>query len=225
MKEKLLAQLKIARGNTANPTDRTLEQLAATLSAGITEETQIPAIVETWKPLLPTIAGEVNHFVAEAVKKQSPPVPPADPTPPTEPAWFTEWKQKQAEEAEALKTKYTEIESKLAGQQKKEKMDAIVSKAKDEFYKKWKISDVEKPLFEKAVSIELTLNPTHETHETLITGIKTQFEELRSTMGLGKIEPVDNGGGGGNKKPQQLLDLKAQMQKQGKLPKPEAAPS
>lgn len=225
MKEKLLAQLKIARGQNASPSDRTLEQLATIASAGITEETQIPAIVEIYKPLMTEFVGETNHLIAEAIKKQTPPAPPNPPAPPAndEPAWFAAWKKTQAAETEALKKKNAEIEARLGTQQQKEQRDAMVARAKEEFYKKYKISDVEKPLFEKAVNIELTLNPTHEDHEKLVTGIKSQYEELRSTMGLGKVEPVDSGGGGGNKKPQQLLDLKAQMQKQGKLPKPEAA--
>lgn len=222
MKEKLLAQLKIARGQNASPSDRTLEQLATIASAGITEETQIPAIVEIYKPLMTEFVGETNHLIAEAIKNAKPAQQQQQQQQQqqdTEPTWAAALKN----QIEALTTKNAEIEKKLSGQQQKEQRDAMVAKAKGEFYKKYRISDVEKPLFEKAVNIELTLNPTHEDHEKLVTGIKSQYEELRSTMGLGKVEPVDSGGGGGNKKPQQLLDLKAQMQKQGKLPKPEAA--
>lgn len=222
MKEKLLAQLKIARGQNASPSDRTLEQLATIASAGITEETQIPAIVEIYKPLMTEFVGETNHLIAEAIKNAKPAQQQQQQQDPAEPAWFAAWKQTQAAETEALKKKNAEIEARLGTQQQKEQRDAMVAKAKEEFYKKYRISDVEKPLFEKAVNIELTLNPTHEDHEKLVTGIKSQYEELRSTMGLGKVEPVDSGGGGG-KISQDLISLKQKLINEGKLPKPQSA--
>lgn len=218
MKEKILAQLKIARGQNASPTDRTLEQLADSLSIGITEETQIPDAIKNFKPVLDTFRGETNHLIAEAVKDVKPVVTPAvvpvitpAATPEGEPTWFTEWKAKQEQEVSGIK-------SQLETKAKAEASAALVTKAREGFLSKFKVSDAEKSLFEKAVAIELVTNPTHADAESMITGFKSQYEGLRSVIGLPGLEvqaPANNDG----KSKTPLLDkVKADLQNSGKLP-------
>ena len=52
MKEKILAQLKLACGEKTSVSDRTLDKLATTLSLGVTDEAAIPALIEAQKPFL-----------------------------------------------------------------------------------------------------------------------------------------------------------------------------
>lgn len=217
MREKILAQLKIARGTTASPSDRTLETLASILSASISDETQITAAIEPYKALLQDFSGETSHLIAEAVKnKPNPPAPVTPPIPPSdvnEPAWFTAFKEAQAKEAQ-------EIKSQLSGIEKQKTHDAMIASAKNAFFKKYRISDSEKPLCEKALAVELKMNQ-HETADSLIAGWKTQYEDFRSASGLGGVEPVGaNDGGGGKKGTPILNDLKVKLQREGKLPTP-----
>lgn len=217
MREKILAQLKIARAQSTIPSDRTLETLASILSASISDETQIQAAIEPYKALLQDFSGETSHLIAEAVKNK-PVVPPAPVTPPpppndAPPSWVAELK------AELL-GKQKEIEDKLSGIEKQKTRDAMIASAKNAFFKKYKISDSEKPLCEKALAVELKMNQ-HETPESLMAGWKTQYEDFRSASGLGGIEPVGaNDGGGGKKGTPILNELKSKLQRDGKLPTP-----
>ena len=217
MKEKILTVLKLKRGNTSSPSDRTLETLATILSANISEETQIAAAVEPYTALLQDFSGETSHLIAEAVKNVKPVTPPAPPTNPptdvTEPAWFTAFKEAQL-------AKSQEIEDKLSGIEKQKTRDAMIASAKNAFFKKYKISDSEKALCEKALAVELKMNQ-HETADSLMAGWKTQYEDFRSASGLGGIEPVGaNDGGGGKKGTPILNELKSKLQRDGKLPTP-----
>lgn len=219
MKEKILQQLKAACGQNTSITDITLDKIADTLSAGITEETAIPAAIEAYKPVLQSIDGNINFVAANAVKNVKPIVPPVV-TPPNpldsnaEPAWFTAYKEQQL-----LTSK--EITSKLEGFEKAKSREQMIAEAKSAFFKKYKISDSEKPLFNKAVDIELKSNPNHENAESLMIGLKTQYEDLRSAVGLGGVDPVgNNDGGSGGKKTPILNELKAKLQREGKLPTP-----
>ena len=222
MKEKIFAQLKLACGTTTSISDRTLDKLATTLSATITEETQIPAAIELQKPFLQELDGNINFVAANAVKNAKPSDPPAPPTPPTptptpdplEPAWFTKYKEDQ------IKLQ-GEMAQKLSVFEKTKATEAMVASARTEFFKKYKISDSEKALCEKALALELKMNQ-HETADTLIAGWKTQYEDFRSASGLGSIEPVEASSGNGNAPKPILEGLKSRLQREGKLPKAEA---
>ena len=216
LKEKILAELKIARGQNASPTDRTLDQLADSISIGITEETQIPDAIKNFKPLIDTFRGETNHLIAEAVKDVKPVVPPVVPpvvVPPVVPPsdQKPQWAIDMDVRLEAL-AKANEVKS------QQEASAALVSKAKEGFLSKFKVSDAEKSLFEKAVQVELLTNPTHADAESMITGFKTQYEGLRSVIGLPGLEtqaPANNNG----KSATPMLDkVKADLQNSGKLP-------
>jgi len=218
VKEKILTALKLKRGNTSSPSDRTLETLATILSANITEETQIAAAVEPYTALLQDFSGETSHLIAEAVKSQKSAAAPVTAPDPTEPAWFTAYKAEQLRIAGEQLAKSQEIENKLSAFDKQKAKDEMIATAKKEFYKKYKISDSEKALCDKALSVEMTMNQ-HETADKLIAGWKTQYEDFRAASGLGGIDPVDaNGGGGGKKGTPILNDLKLKLQKEGKLP-------
>lgn len=216
MKEKILTVLKSKRGNTSSPSDRTLETLATILSANISEETQIEAAVEPYRALLQDFSGETSHLIAEAVKnKPNPPAPVNPPAPPndTPPSWVAELK------AELL-GKQQEIEDKLSGIEKQKTRDAMIASAKNAFFKKYKISDSEKALCEKALAVELKMNQ-HETADSLMAGWKTQYEDFRSASGLGGIEPVSAKDSVDNKKGTPILnELKSKLQRDGKLPTP-----
>ena len=224
MKEKILSQLKIARKESTSPSDRTLETLSSILSATITDETAIPAAIKPYEALLTDFNGETSHLIAEAVKNVKPVVPkPADPPPvvdPTEPAWFTEYKNNQLKTAEEQKAKSQEIEDKLSNIDKQKSTDAMIASAKKAFYKKYKISDSEKALCDKALTVELKMN-THETSEKLIAGWKTQYEDFRAASGLGGIDPIDANAGGKRKGTPILNELKSKLQREGKIPTPE----
>ena len=110
MKEKIFAALKIACGNTANISDKTLQIMADHLSVTITEESQIEAAIELQKPILQAIDGNINHVAAEAVKKVKPADKTADKTIEktidlNEPEWFKSYREKQDQETLSLKTK------------------------------------------------------------------------------------------------------------------------
>ena len=226
MKEKILAQLKLKRANSSSPSDRTLETLATILSATVTDEAAIEAAVEPYSALLTEFSGETSHLIAEAVKKlktESPKKPDdAKPKPGVdngEPAWFTEFKAEQLRIAEEQKAKQEEIENKLSAFDKQKATDAMIASAKNAFYKKYKISESEKPLCDKALAVELKMNQ-HDSPEKLIAGWKTQYEDFRAASGLGGIDPVDANDGGKNKGTPILNELKSQLQKSGKLPAP-----
>jgi hypothetical protein len=214
MKEKILQQLQTARGQNTSPSNRTLETLATILSATITEETQIAAAIEQYKPLMQEFTGETSHLIAEALKAKpaDPVVPFKLPTNDSEPAWFTAHKEETAK-------KLAEQELKLQGFEKAKSGEQLVATAKNSFYKKYKISDSEKVLCEKALSIELKLNQ-HEDEDSLLKGWKSQYEDLRSASGLGGIDPIESNGGGRAKGTPILNDLKTRLQKEGKLPAP-----
>lgn len=220
LKEKILAQLKLTCGDKTSISLRTLETLAATLSANITEETQIEAAIESYKPFLQELDGNINFVAAKAVKDKAvvPPQQQAAPPPAdnNEPAWFTAFKTEQAQ-------KSADLEAKFAGIQKKEQTDALVAQAKKMFSTKYKISDSEQALFEKAVAIELKFNPNHETAESLVTGLKSQYEDLRSAVGLSGVEPIgaNDGSGDKGKSRPQMEALKKSLQGSGKLPTPQ----
>lgn len=217
LKEKILAELKIARGQNASPTDRTLDQLADSISIGITEETQIPDAIKNFKPLIDTFRGETNHLIAEAVKDVKPVVPPVVPpvvvppvVPPTDqkPQWAIDMDTR----LEAL-AKANEVKS------QQEASAALVSKAKEGFLSKFKVSDAEKSLFEKAVQVELLTNPTHADAESMITGFKTQYEGLRSVIGLPGLEAQAPAGKDGKTTTPIIEKMIADLQNAGKLPK------
>jgi len=222
VKEKILAQLKLACGEKTSVSDRTLDKLATTLSLGVTDETLIPGIIEAQKPFLQELDGNISFIAAKAVKEHvpptNPPAPPANPPAPPaptndEPSWFTEWKKKQEEEVSGIK-------SQLETKSKQEASAALVSKAKEGFLSKFKVSDTEKSLFEKAVAIELLTNTTHADEESMINGFKSQYESLRSVIGLPSIE-VQAASAGGDKGSNPMLDeLRSDLVAQGKLPQP-----
>ena len=220
MKEKILAQLKLACGEKTSVSDRTLDKLATTLSLGVTDETTIPALIEAQKPFLQELDGNISFVAAKAVKEHTPqpaptpapaPQPAPAPAPDGEPAWFTEWKKKQEEEVSGIK-------SQLETKAKAEASAALVSKAKEGFLSKYKVSDAEKSLFEKAVAIELVTNPTHADAESMITGFKSQYEGLRSVIGLPGLEIQAPANDGGKSKTPMLDKVKADLQNSGKLP-------
>lgn len=217
MKEKILAQLKLACGEKTSVSDRTLEKLAATLSLGVTDEAAIPALIEAQKSFLQELDGNISFVAAKAVKEhvQTLPTPPTPPTQPTSPAPPSnekpQWAIDMDARLEAL-AKANEVKS------QQEASAALVSKAKEGFLSKYKVSDAEKSLFEKAVAIELVTNPTHADAESMITGFKSQYEGLRSVIGLPGLEtqaPANNN----EKSSTPLLDkVKADLQNSGKLP-------
>jgi len=218
VKEKILAQLKLACGEKTSVSDRTLDKLATTLSLGVTDETLIPSIVEAQKPFLQELDGNISFVAAKAVKEHvvppivPPVVPPiVTPTPEGEPAWFTEWKAKQEQEVSGIK-------SQLETKAKAEASAALVSKAKEGFLSKYKVSDAEKSLFEKAVAIELVTNTTHADAESMINGFKSQYEGLRSVIGLPGLEIQAPANDGSKSKTPMLDKVKTDLQNAGKLP-------
>lgn len=217
MKEKILAQLKLACGEKTSVSDRTLDKLATTLSLGVTDETLIPSIIEAQKPFLQELDGNISFVAAKAVKEHvvppTPPTPPNPPTPPTPPSdQKPQWAIDMDARLEAL-AKANEVKS------QQEASAALVSKAKEGFLSKFKVSDAEKSLFEKAVAIELVTNTTHADAESMITGFKSQYEGLRSVIGLPGLEAQVPANDGGKSKTPMLDKVKADLQSQGKLPK------
>lgn len=109
MKEKILLALKTTCGTTTSISDKTLDKIAETLAATITEESQIETAIELQKPILQAIDGNINFVAAEAVKKVKPvekPTPPAEkPADPNEPEWFKSYREKQDLETLTLKNK------------------------------------------------------------------------------------------------------------------------
>ena len=228
MKEKILEQLKIARGENTSISDRTLEKIADSLSVGITEETEIAAAVETYKPILTELAGNINAVAAKAVKDIAPvppvpnpivpPIPPIPPTPPASdaPDWFKD--HLKAQEAKDLL-----VTGKLEGIEKAKQKETLIAQAKTDFYTKYQVSDAEKALCEKSLTLHLQLNPTPESAEKIIEGWKGQYEDIRSASGLGGLEPVGSSSGGGNNSAGKmaLTGLKEKLQKEGKIPSSE----
>ena len=217
LKEKILAQLKLACGEKTSVSDRTLDKLATTLSLGVTDETLIPSIIEAQKPFLQELDGNISFVAAKAVKEHvvppivPPTIPPVVPPVEGEPAWFSEWKAKQEKET-------ADIRLQLDTKAKAEASAALVSKAKEGFLSKFKVSDAEKSLFEKAVAIELVTNTTHADAESMINGFKSQYEGLRSVIGLPGLEAQVPANDGGKSKTPMLDKVKADLQNAGKLP-------
>jgi hypothetical protein len=200
MKEKILEQLKIARGKNTSITDRSLEELAGSiLFAGVTEETGIAAAIEQAKPILATMEGNTNFTAAQAATKAVddyklanpivapivPPIPPIPPTPPVSaaPDWFKEHLEAQAK-------KDLLVTGKLEGIEKAKQTETLVAQAKTDFYTKYQVSAAEKPLCEQSLDIHLKLNPSPESAEKIIEGWKGQYEGIRSASGMGGLEPV-----------------------------------
>jgi hypothetical protein len=220
MKEKILEQLKLMRGENTSTSDRTLETLATSLSAVVKDESEITATLEAFKPIIPEINGNISAVVAAAVKSVKPQVQVTAPQPDVEPAWFTAYKQEQAEKAKKLE----DLEGKLTSFQVVKDTEKIVSEAKSVFYTKYQVSDAEKALCEKSLSLHLQLNPNPATTEKLIDGWKGQYEDLRSAQGLGALYPVGaNNGGTGQKTNSTLTALKEKLQREGKLPQKQVA--
>ena len=219
MKEKILQQLKLACGENTSISERTLDTLASSLSAGITEETEIPAMIEKYKPILKEFDGNISAVAAKAVKelKTTPPTTPpvTTPTATDEPAWFKAYTE--AQERRAL-----EMQQKLEGITKGKQTETMVAQAKNAFYNKYQVNDAEKALCEKSLDIHLRMNPTPESADKLIEGWKTQYEDLRQAQGLGSLVPAGSGGSGGNGSAgKEALDtLKAKLQREGKIPTP-----
>lgn len=221
MKEKILQQLKLACGENTSISDRTLDTLASSLSAEITEETAIPAAIEKFKPILKEFDGNISAVAANAVKNQKPlaPILPIPPTIADEPAWFKAHREAQERLALELKAKQQETEAKLLGIEKGKQTETMVAEARTQFYNKYQVSEAEKALCEKSLKLHLTLNPTPESADKIIDGWKTQFEDLRSDLGLGGLTPVgSNGGGSGSGGNAALKSLKEQFQREGKIP-------
>lgn len=227
MKEKILEQLKIARGENTSISDRTLEKIADSLSVGVTEETAIPALVEAYKPILAELAGNINAVAAKAVKDAPPvvvppvikpiiPIIPPIPVAGEEPEWFK--KHREAQEKKDLL-----VTGKLEGIEKAKQTETLVAQAKTDFYTKYQVSDAEKALCEKSLDLHLKLNPSPESADKIIEGWKVQYEDIRSAQGLGGVEPVTSHSGGGKDAAGQatLKGLKDKLQSEGKIPKPE----
>jgi hypothetical protein len=224
VKEKILAQLKLACGEKTSVSDRTLDKLATTLSLGVTDETLIPSIIEAHKPFLQELDGNISFIAAKAVKEHiapaTPPTPPAPltpPAPPTPPVPPTndrpQWAIDMDARLEAL-AKANEVKA------QQEASAELVSKAKAGFLSKFKVSESEKSLFEKAVKIELLTNPSHADEQSMINGFKSQYEDLRSTIGLPSVEAQVAASGSNGKSSTPILDkVKADLQNSGKLPK------
>lgn len=224
MKEKILQQLKNLCGENTSISDRTLDTLATSLSAEITEETAIPAAIEKYRPLLKEFDGNISAVAAKAVNSlknpANPPVapviPPIPPNSPAtdEPAWFKAHR-------EAQEKKDLELKGKLELLEKTKQTETMVAKAKTDFYNKYQVSEAEKALCEKSLKLHLTLNPNPESAEKIIEGWKSQYEDLRSDFGLGGLVPVgSNAGGGGNGGNGELKSFKEKLQKEGKIPAP-----
>jgi hypothetical protein len=216
MKDKILQQLRLACEKHTATTEITLNKWVDYLTPRITEESQIAGEIELIKPLIETYDGNMNFVVASEVKKAT--TTAATSTPPTPPADAeTEWDKWKAEQAQKL----TDMEQKLTGFQKEKTTGEMVAEAKKAFFKKYKISDSEKALCQKALDIELKVNQ-HENAEALIAGWKTQYEDFRSASGLGGIDPAGNNDGGGAGKTKPLLnELKAKLIREGKIPAPQ----
>jgi hypothetical protein len=228
MKEKILEQLKIARGENTSISDRTLEKIADSLSVGITEETEIAAAVETYKPILTELAGNINAVAAQAVKDIAPvppvpnpivpPIPPIPPTPPVSkaPDWFKA-------HLEAQEKKDLLLTGKLEGFEKTKQTETLVAQAKTAFYTKYKVSEAEKALCDKSLDLHLRLNPTPESADKLIEGWKGQYEDIRSTQGMGGLELVGSNSGGGEDGAGKatLMELKEKLQREKKIPSSE----
>ena len=77
-------------------------------------------------------------------------------------------------------------------------------------------------LSEKSLDLALRVGNFEKTDD-LVAGWKTQFEDLRQTLGLSGVEPVDsNGGDKGKNAERPILDtLKKSLQREGKLPVPQ----
>jgi len=227
MKEKILEQLKTARGENTSISDRTLEKIAASLSVGVTEETAIPALIETYKPILTELAGNINAVAAKAVKDAPPatippivppivpPIPPIPPTPPVSdaPEWFKA-------HLEAQEKKDLLITGKLDGIEKTKQTETLVAQAKTNFYTKYQVSEAEKALCEQSLDIHLKLNPSPENADKIIEGWKAQYEGIRSASGLGGLEPVASHSGGGKDAAgaATLKNLKDTLISSGKIP-------
>jgi len=234
MKEKILEQLKIARGKNTSITDRSLEELAGSiLFTGVTEETGIAAAIEQAKPILATMEGNNNFTAAQAATKAVeayklanpvttpivPPVIPKLPLPPVpgeEPEWFK--KHRESQEAKDLL-----VTGKLEGIEKEKQRETLVAQATTDFYTKYQVSDAEKALCKQSLDIYLKLNPSPDSVEKITEGWKTQYEDIRSAQGLGGVEPVTSHSGGGKDAAGQktLTDLKDKLTREGKIPKAE----
>jgi hypothetical protein len=223
MKEKILQALKTARGQNTSTSDRTLETLATVLSATITDETAIPAAVEQYRPLLADIAGNISHVAAEAVKNAVPATPPATPPAPPattdgEPSWFTAYKEKQAADQATKDAAQAALLQKVTGFEQKGTREALVTQARQEFYQKYAVNEVEKALCEKALDLHLKTTPAVDSASALQEGWKTMYEDLRSVQGLGGLTPVGaNDGGGQSAKTSAFAE---KLIKLGKLPTP-----
>lgn len=223
MKEKILIELKNVVGKNTSISDRTLDTLASSLAAEITEETQISAAIEKYKPILTEIDGNISAVAAAAVKnvKPTPPIPPIPPTPPAgdQPEWVKTLLETQERLANETKAKQQEIEAKLLNIEKGKQTETMVAEARKQFYTKYHVSETEKALCEKSLKLHLTLNPSPESAEKVIEGWKSQFEDLRSDLGLGGLTPVgSNGGGGAGGENGELKSFKEELQRKGKIP-------
>lgn len=221
-KEKILIKIKSAVGQTSATTDITLNKWVDYLSARITEESQIDAEVEIIKPLIETYEGNLNHIVAREVKKvkdttsqqsqqaneQSQQNHSADDIK----ALFAEWTEKQ-------NAKNVELETKLTAFEKQKAQEKMVSDARRMISTKYKISSSEMALSEKSLDLAMRVG-NFEKADDLVNGWKTQFEDLRSTLGLSGVEPIGaNGGSNGSGDKPILSGLKKQLEREGKLPK------
>jgi hypothetical protein len=220
MKEKILLALKTARGQNTSTSDKTLETLASLLSATITDETAIPAAIEQYKPLLDDIAGNISFVAAKAVKDATPapaPIPTPTPTPAPTPAPASfDMEALKAEMAKLLEP----LSQKVTGFEQKGTRDAMVTQARQEFYQKYAVNEVEKALCEKALDLHLKTTPTVDSAQTLQDGWKTMYEDLRSVQGLGGLTPVvANDGGGQSAKTSAFTE---KLMKLGKIPSPQS---
>ena len=135
MKEKLLSALK-TKFKTLGFGDKAFDGVAEFLSKTVTKEEDIETAIGGVEPLLKAFQGdadktrnekaELQRKLTELEKKTDPkPVdPPSPPAPdPNEPSWFKAYREKQEQEATALKQK-------IEGFEQKEKLTALQSKLK-----------------------------------------------------------------------------------------------
>lgn len=217
MLEKIIAALKAGVKNTTSVSDRTFQDFAKIISAGVTEEGQIAEAIKAYVPVIESIQGNINSVVATAVQEAKK-VDPANPKPAEQKAVDPQTPDIAALIEAAVGKVINPLKEKLDGIEKKEKVSTLVGSVKSEMMQKYNLKE---SLCDKVLS-HIQIDDTT-TQEALAQNALKEYNSLAVEFGLGEAKPAIPGASGGSSDGDASVfaALKAKKQAEGVLPKQE----
>lgn len=215
MLEKIIAALKAGVKNTTSVSDRTFQDIATIISAGVTEEGQIAEAIKAYVPIIESFQGNINSVVATAVQEAKK-VNPDNPKPVETPKAVDQPSDLSALLKAELEKVINPLREKLEGFEKKEKVSSLVGSVKAELMQKYNLKE---SLCDKVLS-RIQVDETT-TKEILAQNALQEYNSLAVDFGLGEATPSipSQSGESGKGNTSVWSALKAEEQAKGNLPK------